>query len=162
MPLDQITCIDLHLPDFHAAILPFGQPRSRAEALFSLPFVVSMGLARGALTIADLEEGAWDRTEITGLIGKVRVHPFKPARPDLNYSVEDPDRLVLTLADGRRVEKTCVYPLGAPQVPLTLAQLWAKFDANTGGRVGRARTARLTRWAQEAGAACLLTEEGPE
>ena len=163
---DQIAHIDVHLPDFHAAVLPFGQPASRAEALFSLPFVTAMGLLRGQLTLADLDAQTWEDPDISRLAAKVRVHAFAPRRPNENYSKDDPDRLVLTLTDGRKMEATCVYPLGAPQAPMSSQQLWDKFNANTGARSGadsgrRAWADKLHNWPAQTSVQALLTREGP-
>lgn len=169
-PPDRIARIDLHLPDFHAAVLPFGQPSDRAEALFSLPFVAAMGLLRGGLTLADMEAPVWTDPEVASLIERTRVRPFAPVRPALNYCADDPDRMIVTLTDGRTLEETCVYPLGAPQTPMSEAQIREKFEANTGlvsGPVpgasenGEARreawSARLWNWPEEAAVAELFT-----
>ncbi|MEX0368969.1 MAG: MmgE/PrpD family protein [Ruegeria sp.] len=129
---NQIEQIDLHLPDFHYAILPFDTPSHRSEALFSLPFVCAMGLARQSLTLADVARPTWDDPDIAALIAKTRVHPFRPKRPDQNYAPEDPDRLEITLTDGLKLTASCTYPIGAPQHPMTEAQLRAKFTANAG------------------------------
>lgn len=161
---EQIAQIDLYLPDFHAAVLPFGQPTNRNEALFSLPYVAAMGLVRGRLGLADLDAESWRDRDIAELIAKVRIHPFSPRRPELNYAEEDPDRLVLRLVDGRQLAQTCSYPLGAPQAPMSQAQLWQKFTANTANRTASASDAqkwqhRLSRWPQEAAVLSLLTDE---
>lgn len=161
----KIARVDLHLPDFHAAILPFGQPGDRNEALFSLPFVAAMGLLRGGLTLADLSAKVWTDPAVASLVEKVRVHPFKPARPDQNYSEEDADRMIVTFLDGTTIERTCAYPLGAPQSPMNEAQLLAKFEANTGpateAQAGKAVwAARLRNWPQEQSIRTLMTRQG--
>lgn len=162
---EQIARVDLHLPDFHAAILPFAQPADRNEALFSLPFVAAMGLLRGGLTLADLNAQVWTDPAVAALIDKVRVHPFKPVRPDQNYCEDDPDRMIVTFLDGTTIERTCDYPLGAPQSPMSEAQLLAKFDANTGSatesQAGKAVwAARLRNWPQEQSIRTLMTRQG--
>ncbi|MEM9278148.1 MAG: MmgE/PrpD family protein, partial [Pseudomonadota bacterium] len=129
---EEIKSIDLHLPDFHAAVVPFTHPRNRSEALFSLPFVAAMGLLKGQLTLSDIQACAWEQGTISKLIGKTSVHPFEPLRPDMNYSDKDPDRMVVKLLDGQVLEEKCTYPLGAPQEPMSDAQIWAKFETNIG------------------------------
>ncbi|WP_170409271.1 MmgE/PrpD family protein [Ruegeria arenilitoris] len=128
----KITAIDLYVPDFHAAVLPFVQPRSIPEALFSLPFVAAMGLVNGNLTLADLTRQAWKKPMVERLIGKSRVHAFAPNQSGQNYSAKDPDRLVVTFQDGQIIEESCSFPTGAPQSPMSQSQLWEKFAANTG------------------------------
>ncbi|MEX0350081.1 MAG: MmgE/PrpD family protein [Paracoccaceae bacterium] len=161
IPLDQVARIDLHLPNFHAAVLPFEQPSNRPEALFSLPFVAAMGLYYGDLTLADLENRRWAVPQVADLIGKICIHPFDPTQPDLNYSEEDPDRMVITMRDGTTREAACAYPLGAPQAPMRSGQLWAKFIANA-GPVSDARLAKLQSWPDQPDIISLLTERGPD
>jgi len=93
------------------------------------------------------------------LIGRTRLHAFAPAKPELNYSEEDPDRMVLTLADGRRLEEVRVYPLGAPQAPMSTEQLWSKFVSNAGD-VREDQAARLGNWLDEACVTGLFLEQG--
>lgn len=127
--LSEIAKIDLHLPDFHAEVLPFGQPTRREEALFSAPFVVAMGLRHQRLGLSDITSEAWTAPDIKTLIGKTFVHPFTPSRPDLNYDPDEPDRIVVTFRSGAAREQTCAYPLGAPQNPMSAADIRAKFQA---------------------------------
>lgn len=157
---DRIVSIDLHLPDFHAAVLPFSLPRSRSEALFSLPFVVAMGLANGGLTIADIDEAPWQLPEIIRLIALSKVHPYCPKRPELNYADEDPDRVVITLSDGSSLEECCAYPVGAPQAPMSDSQLWTKFGENVGLHSAD-WIERLRCWPDCDRICSLLTEKGP-
>ncbi|MEX0307440.1 MAG: MmgE/PrpD family protein [Ruegeria sp.] len=129
---DEISEVILHMPDFHAAVLPFDRPNARSEALFSAPFVVSMGLLEGDLTLADLDREAWKRPEIRKLVSHCELRPFSPNRPDLNYSPEDPDRIEVILETGERFVESCVYPLGAPALPMSHDSIMAKFKANLG------------------------------
>lgn len=128
--MSRVQAVQLSLPDFHGAILPFQQPLNRSEALFSLPFVAAMGLLYGDLTIADLDAEAWQRDEVKALISKTQVEHFQPQDPSLNYDPQDPDRLRLLLMDGQELEVACPYPLGAPQLPMTRTQIQHKFLAN--------------------------------
>ncbi len=130
--LNDIEKIDLHLPDFHYAILPFNHPTSRSEALFSLPFVCAMGLARRGLTLADVDRPTWADDDIKHLIDRTHIHPFSPKRPDLNYDPDEPDKMVVTIKDGHKTSAKCTWPLGAPRNPMPAEHLRAKFVANTG------------------------------
>lgn len=131
---ESIARIDLHLPDVHAAILPFHQPRDHGEALFSLPFACAMALVHGDLTLADTAREAWTDPQIVTLIRRTHVHPFHPRRPELNFDPEEPDRAVITLDDGQILTSTCTYPLGAPQNPLAADRIKAKLAANIAPR----------------------------
>jgi len=77
-----IAAIEIDIPDFDAAVLPFMAPETRAEALFSLPFAAAMGLCRGGLPLADLESAPWSQAEIRRLMALTHVRPFAPRRPN--------------------------------------------------------------------------------
>lgn len=155
----RIASIEIALPDFHAAVLPFRSPSSRAEALFSLPFVVAMGITRGDVTLDDLNRKAWRDAPVADLIARTVVAPFGPLRPDMNYAPEDPDRLTITMADGTRHDARCVYPLGAPQSPMRTDAVRAKLAANMGSPAPACLDA-LFGWIEADDALALLTREG--
>ena len=164
--LDSISRIDLHLPDFHAAVLPFSQPATRAQALFSLPFVTAMGLTHGRLTVTDLDAHIWNDRDVAGLIEKISVHSFAPERPEANYSEDDPDRMIATLVDGRILEEVRAYPLGAPQAPMSEELIWGKFKANVGliseSRAGDSDwIGKLRDWPEERAIRTLFCGYGP-
>jgi len=129
---DDIASVVLHMPDFHAAVLPFGLPKSRSEALFSAPFVVAMGLLQGNLTLQDLDREAWKSPKVARLIARCELRPFSPTKPEMNYSPDDPDRLEVLLNSGERHEEICVHPIGAPEAPMSQSNVMAKFEANFG------------------------------
>lgn len=127
----EIARLDIHLPDFHAEILPFDLPRDMREARFSLPFCAAAALINGRMTVADFEAAIWREPEFAELISKATVHPARPRNPLLNYDPDQPDRLEITLTDGRRFDETVAYPLGAPACPMTSDAIAAKFLDNT-------------------------------
>ena len=134
--LDAISAIRVVTIDFHYAILPFHQPGSRLEALFSLPACTAQMLCNGGLTLADSANGFWQDERIRGLVELTSVTAEPARNPDLNYDPDQPDRLSIDLADGAVVETAIAYPLGAPQRPMTTDQLAAKFHAITGHDTG--------------------------
>lgn len=125
---DHIVRMDAYLPDFHAAILPFHAPISATEAAFSLPFCITMGLVTGEVTLSHLEGELWHLTPITQLMTSINIHPVKPRNPDLNFDANQPDRLVVTLADGTTYESTCAYPLGHARNPMSEEERRTKFE----------------------------------
>jgi len=134
--LDAITAIRVETIDFHYAILPFHQPGSRLEALFSLPACTAQMLCNGSLTLADSANGFWQDERISRLVALTSITAEPARNPDLNYDPAQPDRLSIDLADGAVVETAIAYPLGAPQRPMTTDQLAAKFHAITGRDAG--------------------------
>lgn len=129
--LSEITAIHARMPDFHAEILPFHHPTSRAEALFSAPACIAQTLVSGNLTLGDSAAGFWKLPETSRLISIASVTAEPALRPDINYDPEQPDVLTVELASGDRLEARCAYPLGASQNPMTTEQLAAKYSALT-------------------------------
>lgn len=125
--LQDITAIEASMPDFHLAILPFDKPRSRSEALFSAPACLAQALVTGGLTLADSEDEFWRQPEVARLIDITTVSPEPARNPALNYDHDQPDTLRISLSDGSVLMAACTYPLGAPQRPMSTAQLAEKY-----------------------------------
>lgn len=139
--VDEIVEIIAELPDFHAAVLPFQKPATRHEALFSIPHCVAVALSRGAPRLQDFDAAALAAPELRALAAKTRVIPHAPARPDLNYDPDAPDRLTLRFASGEAAAAEIAFPLGAPQKPMAPAAVRAKAEALSGWPAGPARRA---------------------
>ncbi len=127
---NSISGIRCSLPDFHAAILPFQIPTKTSEALFSAQFCIALALKRGRVTLADFDERAWTDNEIARLNRLVELEVRKPRNPDLNYDPADPDWLIVEFSDGRTERSDAVFPIGAPQNPLSAERILAKFRSN--------------------------------
>ena len=132
LPTDitQIARITASLPDFHAAIMPFQQPKNRAEALFSLPFCAALALTRGDVTLADIDAQAWTDAAMIELIAKVEMQSRQPKNPALNYDPDDPDWLEIEWQDGTIYRTEIAFPLGTPQNRMTSEQIMQKFLSN--------------------------------
>lgn len=157
--IDAVRAIDLHLPDFHAAILPFRHPADRREALFSLPFVAAMGLVHVDLTLDDLDRERWKDPDIARLIDCTDIHPFAPSRPAVNYDPLEPDRMRVTLEDGQWVEAVCALPTGTPEHPVSNEEVMAKFRQNAGLGPDSDPDA-LAAWPESAGVLSLFERFG--
>ncbi len=128
----KVSFIKAELPDFHYAILPYDRPQSRSEALFSVPFCVATALLRGGLGLADFGDAARAEPALKAMIEKIEVAPQPARRPSLNYDSEQPDRLHVTLSSGATFSASCAYPKGAPQNPMSLAELRVKLESIAG------------------------------
>ena len=128
--LSRISKIEIALPDFHAAVLPFHVPTSAREARFSLPFCAALALIHGRVTVADFTQDMWTSAPIADLMAKTTILPFPPNNPSLNYDPNQPDCLKVHFADGSSEEESVAYPLGAPQLPMTSDYILQKFAEN--------------------------------
>ena len=125
--ISQIESVTASLPDFHLAVLPYGVPRDRTEALFSAPFCIATALATGGNRIEDFSDEAVRREEIRELAGFIRVDGRVTRRPELNFDPEDPDVVELRLADGRSARAAVPVYTGAPGRDLDRERYIAKF-----------------------------------
>ena len=156
--LDGIASIDLATIDFHYGVLPYDAPRTRGEALFSLPSCVAQILAHGNLLLADVENDFWKDPQVTRLAAQTSVTAKKAQRPELNYDLEQPDVMRVTLKDGSVLEEAVAFPLGSPRNPMTVAQLAGKFGAVT--RRPAARFEKLLEWPEAEDAVAFFDEAG--
>ena len=126
--ISQIESVSASLPDFHLAVLPYGVPTDRTEALFSAPFCIATALATGGNRIADFSESAVRRLGILELTARVQVQGRKTRRPELNFDPDDPDFVVVRMRDGRSAR--CEVPIysGAPGRDLDRDGFVAKFE----------------------------------
>ncbi len=124
---DEVESATASLPDFHLAILPFGVPRDRSEALFSTAYCVALGLATGANRIADFFDDAVSREDIGSLAARIDVAPRVPRRPGINVDPDDPDVVEVVMRDGRRERASVGIWTGAPGRDLNRLQFEAKF-----------------------------------
>ncbi len=124
---DDVASASASLPDFHLAILPFGVPKDRTEALFSTAYCVALGLVTGANRIADFSDAAVQREDILALAGRVDVSTRQPRRPEINVDPQDPDTVEVVMKDGRRASASVGLWTGAPGRDLVRAQFEEKF-----------------------------------
>ena len=124
---DEVESATVSLPDFHLAILPFGVPNDRTEALFSTAYCVALALATGGNRIADFSEEAVRRDDLRDLASRIEVTSRKPRRADLNVDPQDPDRVEVVMRDGRRDQASVGIWRGAPGRDLDRAQFETKF-----------------------------------
>ncbi|MEV0111448.1 MmgE/PrpD family protein [Nocardia sp. NPDC050799] len=104
-------------------------PRSTYDAKFDLPWSVAALLHDGAVTIDTYTPESITRDSVAATATAVRVLPAPAAGP----AAAAPGRAVLTLRDGRTLTGEVAGSKGTPAVPMTDAELRAKFAGNCGG-----------------------------
>ncbi|MEM8837604.1 MAG: MmgE/PrpD family protein [Pseudomonadota bacterium] len=128
--IDTIAEVELSLPDFHLAILPYGVPQTSDEALFSAPWCASVALATGACTSADFTPEGLLRHDIRALTARTEARARTPRNPAINLDPNDPDRVTVVMRDGRRETAEIDLWTGAPGRDLGRDGLIAKFRDN--------------------------------
>jgi 2-methylcitrate dehydratase len=107
-------------------------PGNRETADHSLPYLVAVALADGAVNAHSCSPGRMADPSLHKLLGRIQVieRPEYTARFPAEFNVE----LTIALRDGRRIVRHAAVPHGHPSDPATDAELDAKFDHMTGMR----------------------------
>lgn len=127
---EEIEAVDLSLPDFHLAILPYGVPETPDQALFSAPWCAAVALATGACRSADFTAEGLARPDILALTTRTTARARMPINPAINLDPDDPDSVVVTLTNGRRETAEVALWTGAPGRDLGRSGLLAKYTEN--------------------------------
>nr|AMK59534.1 hypothetical protein PTH_1493 [uncultured bacterium UPO71] len=120
-------------------------PRTSADAKFSLQFCVASALLRGRVGLAEFSDAALVDTALRALLPRfeVEVDEAREAAYPACWSAA----VSVTLADGRTFQAAQERPKGDPENPLTEAELEAKFRGlAAAGGVQTDQIERLLDW----------------
>jgi 2-methylcitrate dehydratase PrpD len=126
---EAVARVDCLVTPMVAQCLPYPQPRSVAEAQFSLPFAVGCILAFGALAPGHLSDAVLADPRLLRAMAKVSM----AVDPTLAATAEDrrdrPEASIVTVAaaDGRRFTRRVDAATGMPANPMSDTMLEAKF-----------------------------------
>lgn len=153
-----IASINARVSEKFAAVMPFADPKTPAEAKFSLPFACAAGLRFGKVGLAEVsDEGLADR-ELRRLIHAVTVDAVDESDPA--YPNAAPfDIVTVTLNDGTTIESPKITRAsGHADKPLSTGELWTKFlDCASWGGVAQDAARKLFESAQ-----IVETVSGPD
>jgi 2-methylcitrate dehydratase PrpD len=113
------------------------QPRTSYEAQFSLPFDIACALIRGRFGVAEIE--LYGDAEIRALAERVRYR----VDPDTNYPIHFSGEVIVEMEDGEVIAQREDINRGAPDRPLTEADLREKFMGNALMALPRARAEEI-------------------
>jgi 2-methylcitrate dehydratase len=141
----QVSSIDIYTFDAAVDIIANEpekwRPTTRETADHSLPYCTVVALADGEVTLAQFDPKRFSDPALLELVGKVKVHrdPALSAR----YPNGTPNRLTVTLANGRTVTKEVEFPRGHAHNPMTDAEVEKKFRLLVEPRYGKERAGRI-------------------
>jgi 2-methylcitrate dehydratase len=110
-------------------------PRTRETADHSLPYCTAVALLDGEVTLKQFDPDRFTAPDVLRLLEHVKVHLDDSLTP--RYPRGIPNRIVVTLADGRKLTKEVEFPRGHAGNPMTDAEVEAKFRALVEPRYGR-------------------------
>ena len=114
-------------------ILMYHEPQTGLQAKFSAEYWPAITLLRGRLGLPEITDDVVARQEVQALVRKVKVYPD----PSITVSTARVN-IKVTLKDGRTLSEAYFPAKGAPDNPLTRAELTEKFNecAEWGGLAG--------------------------
>jgi 2-methylcitrate dehydratase len=116
-------------------------PQTRETADHSLPYCTAAALMDGDVTLATFDPARFTDPALLELTAKVKVH--RDAEINKGYPRGIPNRLTVTLKDGRLVQKLVEFPRGHARNPMTDQEVEAKFRRLVEPRFGKERCDRI-------------------
>ena len=113
------------------------RPRTGETADHSLPYCTAVALADGEITHAQFDPKRFTDPMLLDLVSKVKIH--RDAQLSSRYPAGIPNRVIVQLADGRRLTREVEFPRGHARNPLTDAEVEQKFRRLVEPRYGRDR-----------------------
>lgn len=143
--LSQIRAFDIY--SFDAAVDIIGKdpekwrPKTRETADHSLPYCTAVALVDGDVTLDSFSEARLRDEALLGLVTKIKIH--RDQALTARYPRGIPNRLVVTLADGRKLVAENEFPRGHDQNPMSDAEVEAKFRRMAAGRLDASRQQQI-------------------
>ncbi len=123
--LDDIAHVDVAITKYAARRYTDKYPQSAENAKFSGPYLAAYTLVHGAPMLAAFTEQALHDEAVRAMAQKVSLSIYQEYADLLD---ESPAKVTVTLNDGRKLDRAKYYPSGSVQVPMSSAQIKAKFD----------------------------------
>jgi 2-methylcitrate dehydratase len=137
----KVKSIDIHT--FEASYNIIGKykeawtPKTRETADHSLPYCTAVALLDGEVGLKQFDPERFTSADIVELTSKVKVHLDDALTP--RYPRGIPNRIVVTLTDGRQFAKEVEFPRGHAGNPMTDAEVEQKFRTMVEPKYGKQR-----------------------
>jgi 2-methylcitrate dehydratase len=138
--VSKIAAVDIHT--FEASYNIIGKypeawaPKTRETADHSLPYCTAVAFLDGEVTLKQFDPERFTAPDVLRLLERVKVHLDDHLSP--RYPRGIPNRIVVTLTDGRQLTREVEFPRGHAGNPMTDAEVEAKFRALVEPRYGKA------------------------
>jgi 2-methylcitrate dehydratase PrpD len=133
---DDVESVDAYVHDYVKTTTGLTEPCTGLEGKFSIYHVLAVALADGAALLDQFTDERVADPALAGVRRRVHVH----VDPE---QAKDSARVVLSLCDGRTVERHIAHNLGTPDNPMTDQQLEDKFRGLVSPVLGEPRTNEL-------------------
>ncbi len=151
--VSKIAHIDIHT--FNAAVDIIGKdpekwhPTTRETADHSLPYCTAVALMDGDVTERQFDPSRFTDAALLALVAKIQLH--RDAALNVRYPRGIPNRLTVTMADGRKLTREVEFPRGHALNPMTDVEVEQKFRRMVEPRFGKDKADRILAacWALE-------------
>ncbi|HEX3315736.1 MAG TPA: MmgE/PrpD family protein [Gemmataceae bacterium] len=151
--VSKVKSIDIHT--FDAAVDIIGKdpekwrPKTRETADHSLPYCTAVALMDGDVTLASFAPQRLADASLIDLVAKVKIH--RDAELSKRYPAGIPNRITVTLEDGKQFVREVEFPRGHAQNPMTDEEVEHKFRTLVEPSYGKKRTAKILKrlWKME-------------
>lgn len=117
------------------------RPKTRETADHSLPYCTAVALVDGRITADQFSDSRLADPELLDLVARTSV--VEDPKLTAGYPHGTPNRVTVTLDDGRKLVSEIAFPPGHDKNPLTDEQLAGKFHGLVDPVLGRERADRI-------------------
>jgi 2-methylcitrate dehydratase len=117
------------------------RPKTRETADHSMPYCVAVALMEGDVGLSSFDDDHLGDEELVEMTNKVKLH--RDASANSRYPRGIPNRFVVSLRDGRKIEKEVEFPRGHAMNPMSDAEVEKKFRTMVEPRYGKDRADRI-------------------
>jgi 2-methylcitrate dehydratase PrpD len=115
--------------------LRYTDPETDTEARFSMQWAMALALLHGRLRLADFTPAALNRRELHAWLPRIRMRHTRPgSEHPSKENGREPALTTVLLKNGKNLSRYAQRPKGTLQIPLTRAELDAKFEDCAPGR----------------------------
>ena len=133
---DEVETIEVEAAKLQYTNLVHTDPQNPLDAKFSMEFAMATAVIARRVTRAEFVDSFVSRPDVRALMKKVRRKVLAGKGPD-------GDGMIVTLKDGRRIERRFREPLGHARRPPPPEAIWTKFADCTDGALAPADQRRM-------------------
>jgi 2-methylcitrate dehydratase PrpD len=123
---DHVSEIICHVSARMRDFLVHHEPQTGLEGKFSMEYCLAAALLHGKLSLAQFSDASVQDPRVRALMQRVRL--VHPDQDKINWDTPGPAAVEIVLNSGVRRQQRTEIPKGDPDLPLTWAELVAKFQ----------------------------------
>lgn len=122
---EMIESVDVDVPPSTARTIAFQTPETALQGKFCTPYLIARAIVDGAVTLDTFTEAAVRDESVLALASRITQRPDESQRVGNDGS--RPATITVHLRNGQTHSLHEEHPKGSPQVPMSAAELEAKF-----------------------------------